>query len=99
MIIPLYRHTDENKKIKKKNTYFFNVIITYDVKHREDENTRHIGKSFDDVNAPLRFSGDAETCFPPTQTHTFIRTKDVGRDIHRRTHEIKVETEFCFRGL
>lgn len=29
------------------------------------------------MDAPLRFSGDVETCFSLTQTYAFIRTKDV----------------------
>jgi len=45
--------------------------------------------------------------FPATSkralsSHTSVHIysyKGHGRDIHRRIHEIKVETEFCFRGL
>jgi len=36
-----------------------------------------VAESLDEVDAPLRFSGDVETCFSRTQTYAFIRTKDV----------------------
>lgn len=42
-----------------------------------EKHPSYLGKSLDEVDAPLRFSGDVETCFSLTQMYAFIRTKDV----------------------